>query len=249
MNLLRETGRLADLGTFMLYGANGDYEATIADTMVALEDAGAEVAVATYNPSTGDESATIAHMEVVLERARAEGVSTVFFIGEAAYAQEVLFELGDEFTVLILNGDSTNRWKTDPPLGIEGAGTLLTNRSFTSSTDPAMADCLAIIEAGLGLEVRSVELLEEGEPNYWASTQSSCRLFELFRQIATAAGPDLTNESFAAAAAALGPFSISGQPYNSLGPGKYDARDTLSLAEWDHGIGFWRAISEPVDVG
>jgi len=151
--------------------------------------------------------------------------------------------------VLILNGDSTNRWKTDPPLGIEGAGTLLTNRSFTSSTDPAMADCLAIIEAGLGLEVRSVELLEEGEPNYWAATQSSCRLFELFRQIATAAGPDLTNESFAAAAAALGPFSISGQPYNSLGPGKYDARDTLSLAEWDHGIGFWRAISEPVDVG
>ena len=232
-----------------IYVAIGQKGSTIASVRGALEEAGAEVVIATYNPSTGDESATIAHMEVVLERARAEGVSTVFFIGEAAYAQEVLFELGDEFTVLILNGDSTNRWKTDPPLGIEGAGTLLTNRSFTSSTDPAMADCLAIIEAGLGLEVRSVELLEEGEPNYWAATQSSCRLFELFRQIATAAGPDLTNESFAAATATLGPFSISGQPYNSLGPGKYDARDTLSLAEWDHGIGFWRAISEPVDVG
>ena len=249
VNLLRETGRLADLGTFMLYGANGDYEATIADTTEALEAAGADVALATYNPSTGDEAATLAHMEVLLERARAEGVSTVFFIGEAAYAQEVLFQLGDEFTVLILNGDSTNRWKTDPPLGIEEAGTLLTNRSFTSSTDPAMADCLAIIEAGLGLEVRSVELLEEGEANYWSATQASCRLFEMFRQIAIAAGPDLTNESFAAAAVQLGAFSISGQPYNSLGPDKFDARDTLSLAEWDHGLGFWRAISEPVDVG
>ena len=249
VNLLRETGRLADLGTFMLYGANGDYEATIADTREALEAAGADVALATYNPSTGDEAATLAHMEVLLERARAEGVSTVFFIGEAAYAQEVLFQLGDEFTVLILNGDSTNRWKTDPPLGIEEAGTLLTNRSFTSSTDPAMADCLAIIEAGLGLEVRSVELLEEGEANYWSATQASCRLFEMFRQIAIAAGPDLTNESFAAAAVQLGSFSISGQPYNSLGPDKFDARDTLSLAEWDHGLGFWRAISEPVDVG
>ncbi len=249
VNLLRETGRLADLGTFMLYGANGDYEATIADTTEALEAAGADVALATYNPSTGDEAATLAHMEVLLERARAEGVSTVFFIGEAAYAQEVLFQLGDEFTVLILNGDSTNRWKTDPPLGIEEAGTLLTNRSFTSSTDPAMADCLAIIEAGLGLEVRSVELLEEGEANYWSATQASCRLFEMFRQIAIAAGPDLTNESFAAAAVQLGSFSISGQPYNSLGPDKFDARDTLSLAEWDHGLGFWRAISEPVDVG
>ena len=249
VNLLRETGRLADLGTFMLYGANGDYEATIADTTEALEAAGADVALATYNPSTGDEAATLAHMEVLLERARAEGVSTVFFIGEAAYAQEVLFQLGDEFTVLILNGDSTNRWKTDPPLGIEEAGTLLTNRSFTSSTDPAMADCLAIIEAGLGLEVRSVELLEEGEANYWSATQASCRLFEMFRQIAIAAGPDLTNESFAAAAVQLGSFSISGQPYNSLGPDKFDARDTLSLAEWDHGLGFWRAISDPVDVG
>ena len=103
--------------------------------------------------------------------------------------------------------------------------------------------------AGLGLEVRSVELLEEGEANYWAATQASCRLFELFRQIATAAGPDLTNESFAMAAADLGSFSISGQPYNSLGPDKFDARDTLSLAEWDHGLGFWRAISDPVDVG
>ena len=103
----------------------------------------------------------------------------MFFIGEAAYAEEVMFGLGDEFTVLILNGDSTNRWKTDPPMGIEGAGTLLTNRSFTSSPDSAMADCLAIIEAGLGLEVRSVELLEEGETNYWAATRlpagcSSC---------------------------------------------------------------------------
>jgi len=188
-------------------------------------------------------------MEVLLERARVEDVSTVFFIGEAAYAQEVLFDLGDEFVVLILNGDSTNRWKTDPPQGIDGAGTLLTNRSFLSSTDPVMADCLDVIEAGLGLEVRSVELLEEGEPNYWSATQTSCRLFELFRQIATAAGPDLTNESFAAAVDDLGSFSIPGQPYNSLGPGKYDARDTLSLGEWDHEIGFWRAISDPTDVG
>ena len=249
VNLLRETGRLADLGTFMLYGANGDYEPTIADTRAALEEAGVTVAVAVYNPNTGDEVATIAHMEVLLERARVEDVSTVFFIGEAAYAQEVLFDLGDEFVVLILNGDSTNRWKTDPPQGIDGAGTLLTNRSFLSSTDPAMADCLDVIEAGLGLEVRSVELLEEGEPNYWSATQTSCRLFELFRQIATAAGPDLTNESFAAAVDDLGSFSIPGQPYNSLGPGKYDARDTLSLGEWDHEIGFWRAISDPTDVG
>ena len=36
---------------------------------------------------------------------------------------------------------------------------------------------------------------------------------------------------------------------SDMGFSKSDARDTLSLAEWDHGLGFWRAISDPVDVG
>lgn len=248
VNLLRETGRLEGLGPVMVYGANAEYEPIMADTEAALVEAGMDVPINVYNDATGDEAATIAHLEVVLEKARTEGVSTVFTVGEAEYALQYMFRLGDEFTVLVLNGDSANNWATSPPDGIDQSGTLLTNKAFESRGDENMAGCVAIIEAGLGFEVRSPDLLAEGEANYWASLQNTCKSFELLRHIATAAGPDLTNDSFRAAVESLGNFSMSGIPYASLGPDKADARDTLSLAEWDHEGGFWVALSPPTNV-
>ena len=111
--------------------------------------AGAEVPISVANPNTGDQAASIAFLEVLLERSRGEGVETIFTVGEAAYALQYLFTLGDEFTVLILNGDSLNRWATAPPEGVERSGRLLTNKSFESRADADMADCVAIVEAGL----------------------------------------------------------------------------------------------------
>ncbi len=248
VNLLVETGELDDLGPILVLGANPEYEPMMDDVEDTLVTAGAEVPLVVANPNTGDEAASIAYLEVLLERARSEGVETIFTVGEAAYALQYLFTLGDEFTVLILNGDSTNRWAASPPEGIDRAGRLLTNKSFEAHGDEDMAGCLAIVEGGLGHQVLSPELLAEGETNYWAAAQNTCKSFELFRHIATAAGPDLTNESFRAAAEALGTFSISGVPYASLGPGKADARDTLTLAEWDRDVGFWVPLSTPVNV-
>ncbi|MCS5686532.1 MAG: hypothetical protein NZ654_14930, partial [Acidimicrobiales bacterium] len=70
----------------------------------------------------------------------------------------------------------------------------------------------------------------------------------LFEAVATAAGPDLTNESFAAAVASIGAFSIPGVPYVSLGPSKFDARDSLTLARWSNDLMAWEAISDPVNT-
>ena len=248
VNLLEETGELDGLGPIMVLGANLEYEPMMADVEDALTTAGAEVPISVANPNTGDQAASVAFLEVLLERARGEGVETIFTVGEAAYALQYLFTLGDEFTVLILNGDSLNRWATAPPEGVERSGRLLTNKSFESRDDADMADCVAIVEAGLGHEVRSPDMLEEGEKNFWAALQNTCKSFELFRHIATAAGPDLTNDSFRAAAEALDTFSFTGTPFASLGPDKADARDTLSLAEWDHEAGDWVALSPPVNV-
>jgi len=77
---------------------------------------------------------------------------------------------------------------------------------------------------------------------------NGCQSMALFEMIATAAGPDLTNESFAAAAASLGSIELPGFTFASLGPGKSDARDSLTLTRWNNDFMGFEAISEPTDV-
>ena len=55
----------------------------------------------------------------------------------------------------------------------------------------------------------------------------------MFTMVAEAAGPDLTHDSFLASAEAMSEFTLPGQPYNSLGPGKYDASDSFRLSMFD----------------
>ena len=248
VNLLREAGWLDDLGVFMVYGANVEALPIMDAVAAALEAEGVSVPVVTANEYTGDETATIAFLEVALEKARTQGVSTIWMVGEALYSQEYIFSLGDEFNLLIHNGDSESRWSQEPPPGVENAGTILTNRAFPSRDDPSMAQCLEVVEAALGVEVKTPDVLVAGETNYWAGMSGPCQYLALFDAVATAAGPDLTNESFAAAVASIGAFSIPGVPYVSLGPGKFDARDSLTLARWSNDLMAWEAISDPVDT-
>ena len=248
VNLLREAGSLDGLGVFLIYGANVESLPIMEAVAAALEAEGVSVPVVTANEYTGDETATIAFLEVALEKARTEGVSTIWMVGEGVYSQEYIFSLGDEFNLLIHNGDSESRWNYDPPPGIEDAGTILTNRAFPSADDPSMAHCLEVFEAVLGLEVKADNELAADETNYWSGLSNSCQYLALFEAVATAAGPDLTNESFAAAVASIGAFSIPGVPYVSLGPSKFDARDSLTLARWSNDLMAWEAISDPVNT-
>ena len=55
------------------------------------------------------------------------------------------------------------------------------------------------------------------EPLWFVSLSAHCRFFQLFELLATAAGPNLTHETFADAIANIGEFSVAGQPYASLG--------------------------------
>ncbi|NIR34753.1 MAG: hypothetical protein GWN79_00975, partial [Actinobacteria bacterium] len=64
-----------------------------------------------------------------------------------------------------------------------------------------------------------------------------CTRLRLFEMIATAAGPDLTHESFVTAAESLGEIELPGNPFTSLGPGKLDTSDSLRLAVFDPELG------------
>ena len=247
VNLLRKTGWLDDLGPYLLLGANPEYQPIIDDMVTALEAAGETVSVVAISDYTGDEAATIFFLDVLTERARVEGVASFLVVGEDPYTYEYLVRLGGEFNLLIHNGDSISSWSQDPPPNLEST-LVITNMDFSSRDDPTWGRCLQIADAVAGTTVRPPTDLTDGETTHWAGMVNACQSLNLFELVASAAGPHLTNESFAAAAASLGPIDLPGYAFASLGPDKHDARDSLTLARWNNEEMDFEAISEPTDV-
>jgi hypothetical protein len=66
---------------------------------------------------------------------------------------------------------------------------------------------------------------------------TACRFLRLFQEVATAAGAELTQDSFREAAAGMGKFSIPGQQFASLGPDKHDSNDSFQLVEFNPDLG------------
>lgn len=85
-------------------------------------------------------------------------------------------------------------------------------------------ECVDAFEAASGEDVA----LDESRDNL-APTIVACQSFDMFVAIATAAGPDLTTESFAAAAEALGPIEITAVSEASSGPDKFDLSDSVGV--------------------
>ena len=60
-----------------------------------------------------------------------------------------------------------------------------------------------------------------------------CNQLETFKLIAEAAGPDLNPDTYGAAVASLGKYSVAMQPFASLSADKSDAGDVVTLYSWD----------------
>ena len=84
----------------------------------------------------------------------------------------------------------------------------------------------------LGLRLEPPESGARPEPD-----KRPARFTELFDLLATAAGPELTNESLWRAIHEIGDVEVTGL-VGSLGEGKYDVRDTPPVVlEWDAAAG------------
>ncbi len=105
-----------------------------------------------------------------------------------------------------------------------------------------------MVEEATGVEVVATQVLPEGEPNYWSGTVGACRRMAVFAQIATAAGPDLTNESWAAALDTVEDFSVPGFEFASISSDKTDVRDVLYLAEYNLAELSFDELTDAVDV-
>ena len=77
----------------------------------------------------------------------------------------------------------------------------------------------------------------DDDENWFNPTRRYCGHLSLFAQIAAAAGPDLTPETFEQAAYTLTDFVLPGAPSNSLSPSKLGARDLYRLTTFDPDVG------------
>ena len=175
------------------------------------------------------------------ERIRSADADTLLLVGNASAGIENAR----------LNGLEVDIWATDASglgsnignnVNPESARGVITVGAMTNAqiyeTDPRFKECLDAFNAKHpDIEIKHPDSIEEGEPLWFTALAGHCRFFQIFELLATAAGPNLTHETFAEAIANAGEFSIAGQPYASLGSDKLSSNDSFQLLEQDPDLG------------
>lgn len=237
---LGEHGHLDGTDAIAVIGAP-ESEPFLADVETALAESGAQVVLNT-TLSGGD-----AEIRTLLERAVSSGASAVYYSG----LNPALYPAFADYDVAYFFDDATT---TEPSLRDFQAngGTLdvISNGTFPLpfKEDAAMADCIDIVESRTDITVEDPNTLPDDQPNWWEAVSRACQNLRLFQHVAEGADADLTNESFLAAAEALGEVELPGVPHGSLGPGKYDVSDTTRIVRWDPGAhdgeGGWEPLGD-----
>jgi hypothetical protein len=245
---LGEHGLLDEHERIAILSSVAENDPFLPEVEAALEAGGTEVVLrATVSPAGG-----AAEARTLLERARTSGATAVYFSG----LNPALYPAMADYDVPYFFEDATT---TEQSLRdfFRGGGRLdvVSNGTYPYPyrDDPEMAACIDIVEARTDIVVADPNTLPDDEPNWWEAVSRACQHLRLFELAATAAGPELTNESFLQAAEGLGEVALPGLPAASFGPGKYDGNDRATLVTWDDsmfdGEGGWAPIASPYEVG
>ncbi len=231
---LDKAGLLADLGNVAVHSGAGRQELVDNVLVPALEAAGVEIAERTViDVPSGDTQAGAAVWRTFAEIYRNADINTVFIDGDNVFGVEQLIQNGldvklfnAEFSTFSygLGGSSDPGYFEAYTLGSPYAG---------DDTNQRTDDCIDAFERQSGIEVIPTEQLPEDETDWFTPVRGYCRVFDLFVQLAAAAGPNLTNETLQAAIDGFGPIELPNEAFASLGVGKYDARDGVVLMKWD----------------
>ena len=223
----------------------------------AFADAGVEIAITmNIDDLVLDDDAIETQTEIMQEQVADAGIDRMVIFGAAATGLITYGEMGIQMAAV----DSTN-FTTAISSGIDPMaldGTISSAVRLDLATDPVDAEtqkCLDVVMAALpdarferpGPGVEN----SEDDPNYWRYTVLACRDLSMFVQIATAAGPNLTNDSFQAGLDSLSQASLPEIPFLSFGPGKYNGNDTLRLVQFDGDAdedGELVGLGDPVDL-
>lgn len=240
LDLLVQTGRADGVSVFVV-----SHQSATGDEPLVLDGLGARgievVGNAVLDANDGDTAAQDQLMQVISERIRADGADTVMINGNPA---AVIRGLG-------LNGmlDSVTIWSNNAS-GLNNLGETFDHewaRGAIASDGPSeldiwnddvFQDCVrAVNDAGIGADLRPTAELADDDENWFNPVRRYCGHLSLFAQIAAAAGPNLTPETFEQGAYTLTDFVLPGAPANSLSPTKLGARDLYRLTVFDPDVG------------
>jgi hypothetical protein len=196
----------------------------------------------------GDIPAEDAAWAALGERVRSSGADTLLVAGNPSSTIRNRSALGLDVEIWALDpetllnlGTSVNLEDARGVLSAAQPGDLLELDSFAECRD-------TFTEANPDVTLQPPEELEETDEDVLSGLSLACNYLDLFEVVATAAGPELTNESFAAAIEDLDDFSIATQPFASLAPDKLFSNDAFRLVSFDPDLGPTGGLEPLTDV-
>ena len=232
------------LGDTVAVVVTAEEQATADDIVIPkLEEMGKTVVPAVQDIPPGDQVAGAAAWDVFIQKFISEDVDSVVMVENTATfgsSKLAASTLDAEFLIVdsarLVGGIGARQ---EVPLEdlekVIGSSTASPEASWEL---PATQACVDVFEAAHpDIEVKFSEEVAEGESDYLGNINSFCPPLRLFELAATAAGADLTPETFLAGAESLGEIELPNQVLASMAPGKPDASDGLQLMQFDPTVG------------
>ncbi|WP_419930112.1 hypothetical protein [Candidatus Poriferisocius sp.] len=216
-------------------------EALVEPLVASLEAAGATISSVSRVTAVDDVQAAEANHDVIVQRIADENPDLVYSL-EPELMAAALIRAGLDIPMITSESDEDEYQN----LGVDPNAVRLhvfapeQNKTiWDRGNDPLLIECVenynnAQITDEDG-NVETVNVTEDpNQPINLDLVVKACQTVWLFAAIATAAGPNLTNDSFLEAAANLGVINLPGMSSASLGEGKIGADDSpMVKVIWD----------------
>jgi hypothetical protein len=190
--------------------------------------------------TTGDQEEIQRQVDVFIERWQTDGADFLLVVGNNGVGSigriraamgpiDVAVPDAKTFQQIFGGAPEGERDDFDGVLTIAG----LSPTNGEQFDEPLLHECIETVEAAIpGLTVVPTGDLE-GPDDWFAGIRDACSALAVFVAAATAAGPELTNDSFRVGLESLGSIALPGQAFASFGPGKYDGEDGFRLVSFD----------------
>ncbi len=216
-------------------------ESMVDPLVAALEAGGATISSTTIATEVSDVPSAEAEHDIIVQRIADDDPDLVYAAQTPELTAAALLRAGIDIPMISseASGEEYLNFGVDPSAIQIHVYAQAPLRYIYEQGNPLLEECVENYNnAQITDEDGNVELINVTEdpslPGNLSILARACQAVHLFTLIATAAGPNLTNETFLAAAANLGSIDMPGMTAASVYEGKTGVDDTPMLkAVWD----------------